>query len=144
MMFETRKILGDESIAISVTCVRVPGHLLALRVGQRPDPRAARRSRTRARCSRRCPGRGRRPGRPATRRPLGAAGHDDVFVGRMRRDPSHERGLQMWVVSDNLRKGAATNAVQLAELLHARGLVGRAPPARLTNVNCGWVGTLGG
>jgi aspartate-semialdehyde dehydrogenase len=47
-----------------------------------------------------------------------------VFVGRLRRDPSHERGLQMWVVSDNLRKGAATNAVQLAELLHTRGLVG--------------------
>ena len=54
----------------------------------------------------------------------GSAGHDDVFVGRLRRDPSHERGLQMWVVSDNLRKGAATNAVQLAELLHSRGLVG--------------------
>ena len=54
----------------------------------------------------------------------GSAGHDDVFVGRLRRDPSHERGLHMWVVSDNLRKGAATNAVQLAELLHSRGLVG--------------------
>ena len=45
-------------------------------------------------------------------------------LGRLRRDPSHERGLQMWVVSDNLHKGAATNAVQLAEQLHARGLVG--------------------
>jgi aspartate-semialdehyde dehydrogenase len=54
----------------------------------------------------------------------GAAGKDDVFVGRLRRDPSHERGLQMWVVSDNLRKGAATNAVQLAQLVHERGLVG--------------------
>ena len=51
----------------------------------------------------------------------GAAGHDEVFVGRLRRDPTHERGLQMWVVSDNLLKGAATNAVQIAEVLVARG-----------------------
>jgi aspartate-semialdehyde dehydrogenase len=49
-----------------------------------------------------------------------------VFVGRIRRDPSHERCLNMWVVADNLRKGAATNAVQLAELLVERGLVGNA------------------
>ena len=52
-----------------------------------------------------------------------AEGRDEVFVGRIRRDPSHERGLQMWVVSDNLLKGAATNAVQIAEVLHERGLV---------------------
>jgi aspartate-semialdehyde dehydrogenase len=51
-----------------------------------------------------------------------------VFVGRVRRDPSHERCLNLWIVSDNLRKGAATNAVQLAELLLERGLVG--PRAR--------------
>jgi len=44
-------------------------------------------------------------------------------VGRIRRDPSHERCLNMWIVGDNLRKGAATNAVQVAELLHERGLV---------------------
>jgi aspartate-semialdehyde dehydrogenase len=59
---------------------------------------------------------------------LSAAGRDEVFVGRLRRDPSHPRGLQMWVVSDNLLKGAATNAVQIAEVLHARGLV-RVPTA---------------
>ena len=53
-----------------------------------------------------------------------AAGRDEVFVGRIRRDPSHERCLNLWVVGDNLRKGAATNAVQLAELLLERGLVG--------------------
>jgi aspartate-semialdehyde dehydrogenase len=47
-----------------------------------------------------------------------------VFVGRIRRDPSQERTLNLWVVSDNLRKGAATNAVQIAELLHERGLIG--------------------
>jgi aspartate-semialdehyde dehydrogenase len=46
-----------------------------------------------------------------------------VFVGRIRRDPSNERTLNLWVVSDNLRKGAALNAVQLAELLHQRGLI---------------------
>ena len=54
---------------------------------------------------------------------LAAEGRDEVFVGRLRRDPTHERGLQMWVVSDNLLKGAATNAVQIAEALHARGLI---------------------
>jgi aspartate-semialdehyde dehydrogenase len=49
--------------------------------------------------------------------PLRAAGHDEVFVGRIRGDDSHPRAFSMWVVSDNLRKGAATNAVQIAELL---------------------------
>jgi len=61
----------------------------------------------------------------AARYPLAteATGKDDVFVGRIRRDPSHDRALNLWVVSDNLRKGAATNAVQLTELLVQRGLV---------------------
>jgi aspartate-semialdehyde dehydrogenase len=54
---------------------------------------------------------------------IDAEGRDDVLVGRIRRDPSHERCLNVWIVGDNLRKGAATNAVQLAELLHQRGLV---------------------
>jgi hypothetical protein len=56
---------------------------------------------------------------------LSSAGRDDVFVGRVRRDPTHERGLCMFVVSDNLLKGAATNAVQIAEVLHERNLVKR-------------------
>ena len=60
---------------------------------------------------------------------IDAAGKDDVFVGRIRRDPGHERALDMWIVSDNLRKGAATNAVQLAELLHERGLLRSAKAA---------------
>ena len=51
--------------------------------------------------------------------PLAAEGRDEVFVGRIRRDESHPRALSMWVVSDNLRKGAATNTVQIAELLVA-------------------------
>ena len=55
-----------------------------------------------------------------------------MLVGRIRRDPSHERCLNMWVVGDNLRKGAATNAVQLAELLVERGLLSSAPGACLT------------
>jgi aspartate-semialdehyde dehydrogenase len=55
--------------------------------------------------------------------PLRAAGRDEVFVGRIRRDDSHPRALSMWIVSDNLRKGAATNAVQIAELLVQQGAV---------------------
>ena len=55
---------------------------------------------------------------------IDAAGRDEVLVGRIRRDPSHERCLNLWIVGDNLRKGAATNAVQLAELIHERGLYG--------------------
>ena len=55
---------------------------------------------------------------------IDAAGHDDVLVGRIRRDPSHERSLNLWLVGDNLRKGAATNAVQVAELLIERDLLG--------------------
>jgi len=54
-----------------------------------------------------------------------AAGRDGVFVGRLRRDPGNERALDLWIVADNLRKGAATNAVQLAELLHERGTLHR-------------------
>ena len=52
-----------------------------------------------------------------------AAGRDEVFVGRIRRDPGNESALDLWVVADNLRKGAATNAVQVAELLVERGLL---------------------
>jgi len=60
---------------------------------------------------------------------IDATGSDDVFVGRIRRDPGHERALDLWIVADNLRKGAATNAVQIAELLHQRGLI--RPDARM-------------
>jgi aspartate-semialdehyde dehydrogenase len=56
--------------------------------------------------------------------PSEAAGRDEVFVGRIRRDESNPRTLNLWVVGDNLRKGAATNAIQIAELLLERGLVG--------------------
>lgn len=56
--------------------------------------------------------------------PLFAEGKDDVFVGRVRKDPSRENSLNLWVVSDNLRKGAATNAVQIAEILIEKGFIG--------------------
>ena len=115
MMFETRKILEDESIGIAVTCVRVPVrvcHSEAVNV------------QTREPISRRGGARAARAARPAwsledVPTPLRAAGRDEVFVGRIRRDESHPRAFSMWIVSDNLRKGAATNAVQIAELLVA-------------------------
>jgi aspartate-semialdehyde dehydrogenase len=124
-MAETRKILGDDSLAISATCVRVPvysAHSESVNVQTEQDLSPVR-----------CrevlagfpgvtvvddPSAGRYP------MPVDAAGRDDVLVGRIRRDPSHERCLNLWVVGDNLRKGAATNAVQIAELLHERALVG--------------------
>jgi aspartate-semialdehyde dehydrogenase len=124
MMFETRKILGDESIKIAVTCARVPvrnAHSESVSLETKADlsvedARKLLES---------------QPGLIMVDDPtthayptaLSSAGRDEVFVGRLRRDPTHERGLQMWVVSDNLLKGAATNAVQIAEVLHERGLV---------------------
>jgi aspartate-semialdehyde dehydrogenase len=125
MMAETRKILGDQTLRISATCVRVPvynAHSESVNVQTREDlsPERCREILSAF------------PGvvvvdEPAAGRypmPIDAAGHDEVFVGRIRRDPSHERCLNLWIVSDNLRKGAATNAVQLAELLLERNLVG--------------------
>ncbi|MFZ0090730.1 MAG: aspartate-semialdehyde dehydrogenase [Solirubrobacteraceae bacterium] len=114
MMFETRKILEDESIAVAVTCVRVPvrvGHSESVNIQTR-EPITADRARELLADA---PGVSLEP----VPSPLRAAGRDDVFVGRVRRDESHPRALWMWVVSDNLRKGAATNAVQIAELVIA-------------------------
>ena len=124
MMFETRKILGDESIAINVTCARVPVrncHSESVTLQTR-EPLSVEEARALLE--------GMDgltvvddPSRHAYPTALSSAGRDDVFVGRLRRDPSHERGLCLWVVSDNLLKGAATNAVQIAEVLHERGLI---------------------
>ncbi len=118
MVNETRKIFGDENIKVSATCVRVPvfyGHSEAvwIETARRIDPGAAREIITRA------------PGILVVDDPensqyplaIDAAGRDEVFVGRIRADISCENGLTLWVVSDNLRKGAATNAVEIAELL---------------------------
>jgi aspartate-semialdehyde dehydrogenase len=128
LMAETRKILGDDAIRVSATCVRVPvifGHSEAVNVQTaRPlEPGEARALLAAA------------PGVTVLDDPASglypiataAAGRDEVFVGRIRRDPSHDSALDLWVVSDNIRKGAATNAVQLAELLVQRDLLhGRA------------------
>ena len=124
MMAETRKILGTDKIGISATCVRVPvytGHSESVNV---QTPRTSR-PRSAASCSAGLPACGSStiPPTGSTRWRIDAAGQDDVLVGRIRRDPSHERCLNLWVVGDNLRKGAATNAVQLAELLVERGLL---------------------
>jgi aspartate-semialdehyde dehydrogenase len=124
MMFETRKILGDESIRVAVTCARVPVincHSESVSLETRDELSV---ENARARLAE-APGLELvdDPSRHAYPTALTSAGRDEVFVGRLRRDPTHPRGLQMWVVSDNLLKGAATNAVQIAEVLHARGLV---------------------
>ncbi len=130
MMFETRKILGDESIKIAVTCARVPvrsSHSESVTLETRDDLSVEQARELLSNM----------PGLilvddPSTHgypTALDSAGRDEVFVGRLRRDPTHERGLQLWVVSDNLLKGAATNAVQIAEVLHERSLVRVSTPA---------------
>jgi aspartate-semialdehyde dehydrogenase len=118
MMFETRKIFGDPSIRVSATCVRVPvliGHAEAVNVEfeKAISPDEARALLAKA------------PGvelvdEPADRlypMQIRCAGRDPVLVGRIRRDPSQGNTLDLWVAADNLRKGAALNAVQIAELL---------------------------
>jgi aspartate-semialdehyde dehydrogenase len=122
MIDETRKIFHAPDLAISATCVRVPvaiGHAEAIHIElERPmqpdDARAILRS---------APGVVvvDDPGASAYPMPLEAAGKDPVFVGRLRRDPSHPRGLALWVVGDNLRKGAALNAIQVFELVARNG-----------------------
>jgi aspartate-semialdehyde dehydrogenase len=125
MMAETRKIMGEPQLRISATCARVPvftGHSESVNVQTREDlsPERARELLTVA------PGVQVLDDPGASRYPTAVEvdGQDDVFVGRIRRDPSNERTLNLWIVGDNLRKGAALNAVQLAELLHERGLLG--------------------
>lgn len=116
MVFETCKIFGDESIRVSPTAVRVPVvtcHAEALTI-ETVSPITPERARELLMAA---PGveviddfaKGLYP------TPLQAAGRDPVYVGRIRRDVGNPSGLQMWVVSDNLRKGAALNAVQIAE-----------------------------
>ena len=118
LVWETRKILGDESIQVNPTAVRVPvfvGHSEAVSIETRTKLSA-----DQARLLlESAPGvtvvddrRGGGYPTPVTH----GAGRDAVFVGRIREDISHPRGLNLWVVSDNIRKGAALNAVQLAEL----------------------------
>ena len=119
LVWETRKILGDERIQVNPTAVRVPvffGHSEAVHLETR-EKISAERARELIAAA---PGvevvDERRPGgypTPVTH----AAGKDPVYVGRLREDISHPRGLSLWVVADNIRKGAALNAIQIAEIL---------------------------
>jgi aspartate-semialdehyde dehydrogenase len=127
MWLETKKML-DPSIELTVTCVRVPvfvGHSEAVNIEfhsplDEDDARDILRE---------APGMividKREPGGYIT--PVEAAGEFAVYVSRIRKDPTVEHGLNLWCVSDNLRKGAALNAVQIAQLLDERGLLERAP-----------------
>ena len=119
MVWETRKILEDEAILVNPTCVRVPvfyGHAEAVHVETREKLDAATARALLEQAEGVVVVDERKPGGYPT--PVGqAAGKDPVFVGRIREDISHPSGLDMWVVSDNIRKGAALNAVQIAEIL---------------------------
>ena len=124
MLNETRKIMGDQSIRLTATTVRVPvkgGHSESVNVEFEKDFTLEEIRKILS----------------ATEgivvlddmekkeypMPLFAEGSDNVFVGRLRRDESQDRTLNMWIVSDNLRKGAATNAVQIGEYLLSKGML---------------------
>jgi aspartate-semialdehyde dehydrogenase len=125
MTHETVKIIGDAGIKLAATAVRIPvqgGHSESVNIEFERDftleevrkilsetPGVTLQD---------------RPEFNTYPMPLMAEGKDDVFVGRLRRDFTTDRGLNMWIVSDNLRKGAATNTVQIAEVLMAKGFIG--------------------
>jgi aspartate-semialdehyde dehydrogenase len=133
LMAETRKILGasEDELGISATCARVPvfgahSESVNVQTAEPLSPEECRGILAEA------------PGLIVVDDPADgiyplateATGRDEVLVGRIRRDPSHERCLNLWIVGDNLRKGAATNAVQIAELLADRDLVRVPEPSR--------------
>jgi aspartate-semialdehyde dehydrogenase len=126
MVWETKKILEDDAILVNPTAVRVAvfyGHSEAVHI-ETLEKISAERARE---LLRRAPGVVVVDERASGGYPTAvtdAAGRDEVFVGRIREDISHPRGLDLWVVSDNVRKGAATNSVQIAEILlrdHLKG-----------------------
>jgi aspartate-semialdehyde dehydrogenase len=124
MVWETRKIFNDSEILVNPTAVRVPvlyGHSEAVHLELAAPMTAAEARKLLSKA----------PGvkviddvsKKQYPTPLmDATGHDEVFVGRIRNDISHPMGLNLWIVSDNTRKGAATNAVQIAEILHQKYL----------------------
>ena len=119
MVWETRKIMGDDTIQVNPTAVRVPvfyGHSEAVHI----ETRAKITANEALELLRKAPGvvvtDERKPGGYPTAVTEGA-GNDPVYVGRVREDISHPRGLNLWVVSDNIRKGAALNSMQIAEVL---------------------------
>jgi aspartate-semialdehyde dehydrogenase len=118
MVYETRKILGDESILVSPTCVRIPvanchSEVITVETERPVTPEEARELFSNF------PGITVVDDLDAKQYPMPSTcdGSDEVFIGRIRKDISNPNGLNFWCVSDNLRKGAATNAVQIAELL---------------------------
>ncbi len=124
MVNETKKIMGDDSIRVTATTVRVPvigGHSEAVNVEFERDFDLA----EVRRILEKAPGVVVQDNVKELQYPMPLFAHDkdDVFVGRLRRDESQPNTLNMWVVSDNLRKGAATNAVQIAEYLLAQGIL---------------------
>lgn len=125
MILETKKIMGDDSIRVTATTVRIPvmgGHSESINIEFEKDFDLAAVRKMLAET----------PGvivvdDPENNKypmPLDAHEKDEVFVGRLRRDESQPNTLNMWCVADNLRKGAATNAVQIAEYLLSKGLIG--------------------
>jgi aspartate-semialdehyde dehydrogenase len=124
MVQETRKIMHEPEMPICATCVRVPvyighGESVNVEFGKPMSPQDAREILSRA------PGVKvlDNPKKNLYPLPIWSAGTDDVFVGRIRQDVSHPNGLVMWVVADNLRKGAALNAVQIAEVVVKEGIL---------------------
>ena len=119
MVWETKKIMGDDSILVNATAVRVPvffGHSEAVHIETRSKITA---DEVRA-LLKKAPGVTVIDERVNGGYPTAvtdSSGNDDVFVGRIREDISHPQGIDLWVVSDNVRKGAALNSVQIAEVL---------------------------
>jgi aspartate-semialdehyde dehydrogenase len=125
MVLETKKIMEDDRIMVSPTCVRVPvmgGHSESCNIEFEKDPDIAQIRKALESF----------PGIKVIDDPANfaypmplvhAQDHDDVFVGRLRRDETNPKAINCWIVSDNLRKGAATNAVQIAEYLLKHGLL---------------------
>lgn len=118
MMNETKKIMDDDTILVAPTCVRVPvlrSHSESVNI-ETAKPLTAERAREILRAAA-----GVRviddPSKMEYPLATDVAGHDESYVGRIRQDPTVENGLAMWIVSDNIRKGAALNAVQIAEML---------------------------
>ncbi len=124
MVNETRKIMGDDSIKLTSTTVRIPvlyGHSESVNIETEKKVSAAEVRKMMEHM----------PGVKLVDNPekneypmaINSAGKDDIFVGRIREDDTVENGINMWIVSDNIRKGAALNTIQIAELLIEKGLV---------------------
>jgi aspartate-semialdehyde dehydrogenase len=121
---ETHKILGDNSIGVSATAIRIPvvgGHSESINVQLKKDFDLA----AIRKLLSESPGLivQDNPENNTYPMPIYAAGKNEVFVGRIRRDDSQDKTLNLWVVADNLRKGAATNTIQIAEYLLQENLI---------------------